>query len=89
MVWLGVGRHELRFVAGEMGVARRFVWLVEVAGAVGARSAAGPGEKVREEMAPALEHFLGSSEGLSPATVTRLTQQCLGLYVGAWGCSAG
>lgn len=40
-------------------------------------------------MAPALEHFLGSSEGLSPATVTRLTQQCLGLYVGAWGCSAG
>jgi hypothetical protein len=45
IVWFGVGGHELRLAAGGMGVVRPFVSLVEVAGAVGARSAGGPGEE--------------------------------------------
>ncbi|MFE2720737.1 hypothetical protein ACFXKI_55320, partial [Streptomyces mirabilis] len=39
IVWFGLGVHELRLAAGEMGVVRLLVSLVEVAGAVGARSA--------------------------------------------------
>jgi hypothetical protein len=49
--WFGVGGHEFWLVAGEMGMVRPFVSLVEVAGAVGARFAGGPEKRVREEIA--------------------------------------
>ncbi|GAA2659046.1 ATP-binding protein [Streptomyces vastus] len=43
--WFGCGGHELRCAAGEMGVVGPLGSLVEVAGAVGARSAGGSGEE--------------------------------------------